>query len=89
MNSTIALSVQRRINALDVASAIAIVLAMISYSSTLVMTLCLCACLFCQALVFRSYFKYIKDAFRMAKRVLFILSIFVAIMALLYQSNLI
>lgn len=89
MNSTIALNVQRRINALDAASILTIVLAAIAYSSFLVMTICLTTCLLCQALVFRSYFKYIHNAIRIAKRVLFILGIFAALIAVLAYNNLI
>lgn len=87
MNSTIALNVQRRINALDAASIVSILLAAISYSSFLVMTICLTTCLLCQALVFRSYFKYIHNAIRMAKRVLFIVGIFAALIAVLVYNK--
>lgn len=89
MNSTIALNVQKRINALDATSIISIVLALISYSSFLLMTVCLMTCLLCQALVFRSYFKYIHNAFQIAKRVLFIVGIFATLLALLVYNNLI
>lgn len=89
MNSLIALSVQRRINALDFASVITIILALVSISSVMITALCLIACLFCQALVFRCYFKYIKDTFRMAKRILLIVGNFALIILLLLKSNLI
>lgn len=89
MNSTIALSVQRRINTLDTASIIAIVLTLASYTSPLIATVFLMSCLFCQALVFRSYFKYIQDSFRIGKRVTFIVVICIAIIALILYRGLV
>jgi heme/copper-type cytochrome/quinol oxidase subunit 4 len=89
MNSTIALNVQRRINALDSASILAIVLALASYASPLITTIFLISCLFCQAIVFRSYFKYINDSFRLGKRVTFIVAICIAIIALILNRGLV
>lgn len=89
MNSTISLNVQKRINALDAASIISVLLAAVSYSSFLIMTICLITCLLCQALVFKSYFKYIQNALRMAKRVLIILGVFAALLGVLAYNNLI
>lgn len=88
MNTSITLSVQKRINVLDFISLMSVGFAFVSLSSVLVTALCLCTCLFFQAVVFRSYFKYIKDNFRMAKRIVFIIGNFAAIIALLYHHNL-
>ncbi len=83
MAPAISLSIQRRINILDSISVVSIVLALISFPSVLIMSVCLSACLFTQGLVFRAYFKYIQDNFRMAKRLVFIVGNFVAIIILL------
>jgi len=88
MNSTIALNVQRRINSLDSASILAIVLALASYANPLLTTIFLISCLFCQSVVFRSYFKYINNSFRIAKRVIFIIAICIAIIALILNAGL-
>jgi hypothetical protein len=88
MNTSVALSVQKRINVLDFISLMSVGFAFVSLTSVLVTTLCLCSCLLLQAVVFRSYFKYIKDNFRMAKRIVFIIGNFGAIIALLYHNNL-
>lgn len=87
MNSTIALNVQRRINSLDSASILTIVLALASFASPLLTTVFLISCLFCQAVVFRSYFKYINDSFRIGKRVTFIVAICIAIIALILNTS--
>lgn len=83
MAPAISLSIQRRINVLDTISVITIVLALISFPSVLIVATCLGACLFTQGLVFRAYFKYIQDNFRMAKRLVFMIGNFIAIIVLL------
>lgn len=88
MHVTLSLSVQRRINALDTASVISVLLALAFVFSPLLTALFLFGCLFCQALVFRAYFKYVKDYRLILKSLLLITGNFVAIILLLYHNNL-
>lgn len=89
MTEAVSISVQKRVNTLDVASVVCIVCAILASSSILSVVACLCVCLIIQAIVFRIYFKYIPDNRRMAKRIFFIVGDFVAIIVLLFQNNLV
>jgi hypothetical protein len=83
MNSTISLNVQRRINTLDSASILAIVVALASYAIPLMTTVFLIGCLICQVIIFRSYYKFLNDPIRIGKRVTCIVTICIAIITLI------
>jgi hypothetical protein len=89
MAELVSLSIQKRVNALDVATTISMACAIIASSSILMAAFCLFVCLFLQAIVFRVHFKYTRDSLRMAKRIAFILGDFIAILLLLFHNKLI
>lgn len=86
MSPAIALSIQRRITALDIVCAVSVLLALISLPSTLLTAGCLSVCLFVQGLAFRAYFKYVKDGVKMAKRVIFMIATFITVIILLLNT---
>lgn len=88
MHVTLSLSVQRRINTLDTVSVISVLMALVFVFSPLITALFLFGCLFCQALVFRAYFKYVKDHRLITKSILLIIGNFGVIILLLYHNKL-